>query len=566
MEVASAVIGTIHELFFGQTDLHCSLPSADGLRVVSGRETWETIFQQLVDNAMQKRVEVQANMSWGALTSSHEVGAHAMSGDEVELESANLSIQESDGLSQFLVVTEQATMNTIERKFNKLHRDEQTKYPRLALLLAQQREVASLVNLWPLLELSEKVRRACYLQVTRDEAQVKTIEEFVRAGCLEQQGIARNSDVEELIQPFAAAWSKCKEAGLMRRLRCKDLLVPPQISKTSPVSLFCVDDRDQGVYLAAAFQSLAMNQNRFVQQLRDAEESGTTLVRDRLGAPIPLQQCQPRHLLSQEVVTNSILRFAVPSRRGLNLDFVQMEAGLEKRLLGGGSMLSMLDAEEIEWVAFSGEAFRHNAEFLEPFRKDPQWNSPLPAAVEKGIRDAKDANLWKDLHNLELIIYYILRAKPDICESLSDFCKSCELEEPSYAKDLQVRHVVPLHNEYEQFEGRRRITNLDDTFRVKLPVGVEQKCLLHWRGNLGELALVALHRLVVRFLETPCSLDISTPCHDIVRLLVDDSGSTPEASRIFDEDWGLTLAHVVCAHATAVQACDRSASRGFQFQ
>lgn len=360
---------------------------------------------------------------------------------------------------------------------------------------------------------------------------------------MEGEGVHRDADLDALVEPFAAAWAACKDAGYMRRFGCSELDPPPRPSKTSPISFFCVDSRDEGRFLAAAFQNLALIQSALLKQMLDVQQAA--LPED--GKPIAIQNTQMAHLVS-DATTASLLRFAVPSRKGLQVDFEQMEADLATRIKGG---LALLDGE-LTFVAYSGEAFRHNAEFLEPIKKRPEFNEALPSSVEKKITDNKSANHWDALSDLELAISYIARTMPDPSQALADFSRQWDLKEPLYAAELRIGHVVELHNCMEQFEGFRRAVNLEDRFKKELPADVQPKCIAKWKSELaksGKEALKVLRRLIVRFASGSCSYAIETPIHVIAERLYDKRDDN-----VIVADWGLTLQHLHAAHNAALQA------------
>ena len=110
-----------------------------------------------------------------------------------------------------------------------------------------------------------------------------------------------------------------------------------------------------------------------------------------------------------------------------------------------GCGLALLD-NELKLVAYSGEAFRHNAEFLEPFKKRPEFNEDLPRQVAKSLIEHKTHKFWDGLCDCELAISYICRTMPHPQQSLKQFCDEWRLKELPYASDLRIGHikVAPL--------------------------------------------------------------------------------------------------------------------------
>mmetsp|Transcript_183306 Transcript_183306/g.581275 ORF Transcript_183306/g.581275 Transcript_183306/m.581275 type:complete len:1588 (+) Transcript_183306:195-4958(+) len=556
VEVASAVLCVVNQLLFGQGGLAggARLPSANELRVVAGRETWEAAFQQLAEDAIKNdRFELQAKMAWRAMAS-QGVASCATSTDEAELESAEAAVTDNDGFQEYLRVTEIATLSSVEREFLKMPREVQTIYPLVRhLLLVQQRTASSFVQIWPLVELSEKVRRSCSLQVPREEARKMSFEAFVQSGHLESEGISRGSDVEHILKPFASAWNACKEAGLMRKLDCDDLPAPEAITKGSAISLFCADAGEEGVYLTAALKNFALSQTTFLRQMRGVKDAPHT--NGNVDRGVGIQKVGAMNLLSLEFSASTILQHVFSSRRGLGCDFVRMEACLESELLSNNCNYCLLDPEDVEHVVFRGEAFWHNARFLEFLKGDAQQDVALPAQIEKQIRDAVDGNFADSLQDLELVISYMHRAKLDASELISPFCQQWGLKQPQDSKDLQMRHVAALHNAYEQFEGKRRAGNLEDQFRDAFPSGLEQRCMAHWKdtgSKLGKTAVIALNKIIVRSLPSHSGLDINKPLHEMMLRLGDDLN--PDEPHIFDKEWGLQLRHLHEAYKLAREA------------
>jgi len=554
VEVASAILCVVNELLFGQRG-HARLPSASELRVVSGRETWEAAFQQLAEDAIQNdRFELQAKMAWRAMASQGVVSC-ATSTDEAELESAEVAVNENDGFREYLRVTEIVTLSAVEREFLKMPREVQTTYRLVKhLLFAQQRAASSFVHLWPLIEISEKVRRACSLQVPREEARTTTFEAFVQSGRLEIEGISLASDVEDVLKPFASAWDACKEAGLMRKLDCNhDLPVPEAITKDSSLSLFCADAGEEGVFLTAALKNFALSQTTFLRQMRGVKENSHTNGNVEQG--VGIQKVGATNLLSAEFTASAILQHAFPSRQGLRCDFARMEACLESELLSKDCKYYLFDPEEVEHVVFRGEAFWHNARFLEFLKSDAQLGEELPSQIEKQIRDAVDGNFADSLQELELVISYMHRLKPDASEFISRFCQQWRLKQPQDSKELQMKHVAALHNAYEQFEGKRRAGNLEDQFLDALPSELEQRCLSHWKATgpkLGKAAVIVLNKIIVRSLPSQSGPDINKPLHEMMLRIGDDLN--PDEPQIFSPDWGLKLRHLRAVYKLASEA------------
>ena len=391
--------------------------------------------------------------------------------------------QSDESLRRLFRITIPKTFEHLKATFLNADEKQKSQYSIIGLFLDHSSQLSQLCHLNSLLKWHRVVDNLLSRRLSRQQAKSKCISEFVR-------GEYKGKDLAENMKTFEAfkkSWDKVRSL-IAKYLRMQEEDVP-RITEMSNIGYCLVEERDQGVYLAAALKALQEIQNEFLERVLNIAASGrcsalSSIQRGESKSAVGvvhLQDARERELIQYQW-TDEILRHCQNNTeygcgREIIYDFDKIEKELVARFLLGKTYLASDNG--LRQFVFSQELFHACAGILNDLQQSI-LQEPLTSNIRGGILRLKESNLKNVqdlLEHLEVVVCLLKRTMGDPDQNLTVYTdKWLSMLPCPFPKSLlqeccdsiMLKHVVALYQALEDILSEAAVDSMPDTYREPL--------------------------------------------------------------------------------------------------
>ena len=422
-------------------------------------------------------------------------------------------------------MTRQPTFTEFRATFVSSPKVIQENHSFLSLFFAKSEVLTTIGNLYHILKWARLVSSALTHRISRKEAQLKSIDDFIQGHILEQ---ARTQDEKNnqkrLFKNFKNAWNNMHQL-VNQELDQKETEMP-HLKMTDNIA-YCLTESDSGIYLLTAIRILVSLQNSFLDEMlplsallkhpalrffeKDNNCSGIS--------SISIQQVKEKEIINFQW-SDELFKYAQNNPEfghgeEIVYDFERIEIELANKLAFGKCHLT----GSLNRFIFANELFHSCAPLLTEIRGLFFQSTNLPEEVRQGLSRLKDGRI-KDaqdlLQHIEILIY-LLKLKMKTFEKdmpLETFAKEWLsmlrspfpvqlLPQPS--SSIKLMHITVLYEALEDLLADGAIDGLPRQFREELTEEAKDKlsCLVDKDNGIKLPSFLnALRRFIFRYLSS----------------------------------------------------------------
>lgn len=369
-------------------------------------------------------------------------------------------------------------------------------HPFIACTLAHVEELQSLSNVQPIVEFCKALQKTLGHKITRHVAVVTAVGVF----------LTKRRDLVHLYERFEKCWNSLRLQ--VRGYECHEFKEPvPKMDRDQPIAMCLLEERDQGIYLAAMLELLRTRQNRFLEDIQaviyqtGCERSASRSLNEIISQEdVPIQSSQDEHIIdfkeswAEDLIFKagmSELTFGRGTRVQYDDDQIEMEM-VEKLILGK----PRLKAGYVEFP-YEHETFHRHATLLSDVAERVHQEKLSPETLRNIEREVRGEGSL--LGKLDLCLGFLRQTGGDPDELLGDYCKrwvTDEAEQQIMSKPVfdhvYLKHAVSLYEGLEDAASTEVGELVAPMYRAalgKLEMDDLQKWVTvkrNWKGGASE--------------------------------------------------------------------------------
>ena len=488
-------------------------------------------------------------------------------------------LEQDQQLKRLFRVTRQPALKNFRATFVNSPNAFQEKYSFLSLFFAKFDELPTIRYLHHLLKWTRLVSSALTHRISRKEAELKSINDFIHGHYLE---LGRSQDEREnhkmLFMDFKKAWNDMRQ--LVNQELCQQEKEMPRLRETDHIA-YCLTESDAGVYLHTAIKILVSMQNAFLDELlrlsalrkhpalgfleTDGSCSGVSSV--------SVQEVKEKEIINFQW-SDELFKFAQNNPEyghgeEILYDFERIEIELATDLAFGKCHLT----GSLNKFIFSKELFHSCGPLLTEMRDLFPQSDNLPEDVRQGLCSLKERRIKEAqdlLQHIEVLIF-LLKLKVKTFEEnmpLETFAVKWLSMLPSPfplsllpppRSSIKLKHIAAFYEALEDILADGAIDGLPDTFRNDLTEEAKDNLTCLVDKDEGQLKLQtflnALRRFVFRYLSSEKFLpDETTFLNSCLKETSLWSPDTPPGSQVIPKELRLQNIHSI---VTFLQELDK---------
>ena len=497
-------------------------------RTLKQRSQWEVMFSKLTQPILRealgssKQLKQEMRMQQNLESEESSIQNQILELDEYP----SKPTQQNQQLKRLFRVTKQPTFTEFRATFVNSPKDIQENHSFLSLFFAKFEELTTIGNLYHILKWARLVSSALTHRISRKEAQLKSIDDFIHGHILEQPRTQEETDNQKkLFENFKNVWNAMRQL-IDQELDQKETEMP-RLKKTDNIA-YCLTESDSGVYLLTAIRILVSLQNSFLDEMlplsallkhpalrfleKDNNCSGISSV--------SIQQVKEKEIINFQW-SDGLFKYAQNNPEfghgeEIIYDFERIEIELANKLAFGKCHLT----GSLNRFIFAEEIFHSCAPLLSEIRGLFFQSPNLPDEVRQGLSSLKKRRIQEArdlLQHIEIFIYLLKFKMKTTFEKnmpLETFAKEWLSMLPSPfpvkllpqpSSSIKLMHITVLYEALEDLLADGAIEGLPDQFREELTEEAKDtlSCLVEKDDGLKLPSFLnALRRFVFRYLSS----------------------------------------------------------------